>query len=44
MSRNADDDAPEARRSIGRYLEFYNTRRPHTAPHTAPDRYTPDQA
>ena len=36
----AYDDVPEARRSIGRYLEFYNTRRPHTAL----DRRTPDQA
>ena len=37
---HAYDDVPEARRSIGRYLEFYNTRRPHTAL----DRRTPDQA
>jgi putative transposase len=36
----AYDDVPEARRSIGRYLEFYNVRRPHTAL----DRRTPDQA
>ena len=36
----AYDDVPEARASIGRYLEFYNTRRPHTAL----DRRTPDQA
>jgi putative transposase len=36
----AYDDVPEARRSIGRYLEFYNARRPHTAL----DRRTPDQA
>ena len=37
---HAYDDVPEARRSIGRYLEFYNGRRPHTAL----DRRTPDQA
>jgi putative transposase len=37
---HAYDDVPQARRSIGRYLEFYNTRRPHTAL----DRRTPDQA
>ena len=36
----AYDDVPAARASIGRYLEFYNTRRPHTAL----DRRTPDQA
>ena len=36
---HAYDDVPEARRSIGRYLEFYNGRRPHTAL----DRRTPDQ-
>jgi putative transposase len=30
---------PEARQSIGRYLDFYNSRRPHTAL----DRRTPDQ-
>jgi len=36
----AYDDVPAARDSIGRYLEFYNTRRPHTAL----DRRTPDQA
>ena len=36
----AYDDVPEARRSIGRYLDFYNARRPHTAL----DRRTPDQA
>ena len=37
---HAYDDVPAARRSIGRYLEFYNGRRPHTAL----DRRTPDQA
>jgi putative transposase len=37
---HAYDDVPEARRSLGRYLEFYNRRRPHTAL----DRRTPDQA
>ena len=36
----AYDDVPEARSSIGRYLDFYNGRRPHTAL----DRRTPDQA
>ena len=36
----AYDDVPEARASIGRYLDFYNRRRPHTAL----DRRTPDQA
>jgi len=36
----AYDDVPEARRSIGRYLDFYNGRRPHSAL----DRRTPDQA
>jgi putative transposase len=36
----AYDDVPAARASIGRYLGFYNTRRPHTAL----DRRTPDQA
>jgi putative transposase len=36
----AYDDVPEARASLGRYLTFYNGRRPHTAL----DRRTPDQA
>jgi putative transposase len=36
----AYEDVPEARQSIGRYLDFYNSRRPHTAL----DRRTPDQA
>jgi putative transposase len=36
----AYDDVPEARASIGRYLDFYNTRRPHSSL----DRRTPDQA
>ena len=36
----AYEDVPEARRSLGRYLDFYNGRRPHTAL----DRRTPDQA
>jgi putative transposase len=36
----AYEDVPEARQSIGRYLDFYNGRRPHTAL----DRRTPDQA
>lgn len=36
----AYEDVPEARHSIGRYLDFYNGRRPHTAL----DRRTPDQA
>jgi len=37
---HAYDSVAEARRSIGRYLEFYNARRPHTAL----DQRTPDQA
>jgi putative transposase len=37
---HAYDSVAEARRSIGRYLEFYNARRPHTAL----DQHTPDQA
>jgi putative transposase len=36
----AYESVPEARSSIGRYLKFYNGRRPHTAL----DRRTPDQA
>ena len=36
----AYDDVPEARASLGRYIAFYNGRRPHTAL----DRHTPDQA
>jgi len=36
----AYDSVMEARSSIGRYLEFYNGRRPHSAL----DRRTPDQA
>ena len=36
----AYDSVAEARSSIGRYLEFYNGRRPHSAL----DRRTPDQA
>ena len=36
----AYEDVPQARASLGRYLTFYNTRRPHTAL----DRRTPDQA
>jgi putative transposase len=36
----AYEDVPEARQSIGRYIDFYNGRRPHTAL----DRRTPDQA
>lgn len=36
----AYDDVTEARRSLSRYLDFYNGRRPHTAL----DRRTPDQA
>ena len=34
------DSVSEARASIGRYLDFYNSRRPHTGL----DRRTPDQA
>ena len=37
---HAYDSVAEARQSIGRYLEFYNGRRPHSAL----DRRTPDQA
>ena len=36
----AYDDVSEARSSIGRYLDFYNGRRPHSSLHGA----TPDQA
>ena len=36
----AYDDVPDARRSLGSYIDFYNGRRPHTAL----DRRTPDQA
>jgi putative transposase len=36
----AYDDVPEARAALGRYLDFYNRRRPHSAL----DRRTPDQA
>ena len=36
----AYDNVSEARQSIGRYLDFYNARRPHAAL----DRRTPDQA
>jgi putative transposase len=34
------DTVAEARASIGRYLSFYNTRRPHSSL----DRQTPDRA
>ena len=37
---HAYDSVAEARQSIGRYLAFYNARRPHTAL----DQHTPDQA
>jgi putative transposase len=37
---HAYDTVPEARAAIGRYLTFYNTRRPHSSL----DRKTPDQA
>jgi len=36
----AYDSVAEARSSIGRFIEFYNVRRPHSAL----DRRTPDQA
>ena len=36
----AYDDVPEARASLGRYINFYNGRRPHSSL----DRRTPDQA
>ena len=34
------DDVPQARESIGTYIDFYNHRRPHSRL----DRRTPDQA
>jgi putative transposase len=37
---HAYDSVAKARQSIGRYLAFYNARRPHTAL----DQHTPDQA
>ena len=37
---HAYDSVAEARQSIGRYLAFYNARRPHAAL----DQHTPDQA
>ena len=37
---HAYKSVPEARAGIGRYLRFYNTRRPHSSL----DRQTPDQA
>ena len=37
---HAYDSVPEARASIGRYLDFYNSRRPHSSL----DGKTPDQA
>jgi putative transposase len=37
---SAYDSVSEARKSIGRYLDFYNGRRPHPSL----DRRTPDQA
>jgi putative transposase len=37
---SAYDSVSEARKSIGRYLDFYNGRRPHSSL----DRRTPDQA
>jgi putative transposase len=37
---HAYDSVAEARSSIGRYLSFYNSRRPHQSL----DRRTPDQA
>jgi putative transposase len=36
----AYDTVPEARDSLGRYLDFYNRPRPHSSP----DRRTPDEA
>jgi len=38
--RKAYDSVSEARASIGRYLAFYNQRRPHSSL----DRHTPDEA
>ncbi len=37
---HADANLPEARASIGRYLAFYNSTRPHSSPGGQP----PDQA
>ena len=39
-SMRAYDSVSEARSSIGRYLDFYNRRRPHSSL----DRRTPDEA
>jgi putative transposase len=36
---HAYDSVPQAKASLGRYLDFYNSRRPHSSP----DRKTPDQ-
>jgi transposase InsO family protein len=40
INRRAYDSVSEARASIGRYLDFYNGRRPHSSL----DGMTPDQA
>jgi putative transposase len=37
---HAYDTVPDARRGIGKYIDFYNTRRPHSSL----DRQTPDEA
>ena len=37
---HADQNAPEARAAIGKYLTFYNIK----SPHSSLDRQTPDQA
>ncbi len=37
---HAYSDVPETRAAIGKYLTFYNTKRPHSSP----DQQTPDQA
>jgi putative transposase len=40
QSLHAYRNVPEARAAIGKYLAFYNTKRPHSSL----DRQTPDQA
>lgn len=40
MYLHAYDTVAQARASLGRYLDFYNRKRPHSSP----DARTPDQA